>query len=55
MDRTLGHFGDHRLEKGGPFFLGGFWNLAVALCGFGGLEATVPARYGSHGFCATPR
>ena len=55
MDRTLGHFGDLRLEKGGPFFWGGFWNLAVAPCGFAGLEVTELARFGSRVFCATRR
>jgi len=32
MDQCLGRFGDRRLEKGGPFFWPGFWNVAGANC-----------------------
>lgn len=52
MDRSLGRFGDRRLEKGGPFCWSGFWKLAKPASGFGHLAAIEPVKSGLDGSCA---
>ena len=46
MELRLGRFGDRRLEKGGPFFWGGWWRVAGANCGYAVWVGTVRERFG---------
>ena len=55
MEWTFGEFGDHRLEKGGPFCIGSFSTIAVTKSASGGLVATAPARCGLCGSCTIAR
>ncbi len=47
----LGHFGDERLQKGGPIF----WRLSCLGARFACVswEPTAPGRSGMGGFCTT--
>jgi hypothetical protein len=42
----LGRFGDLRLEKGGPFYTGGWWKKEAEVFGFVGSGKTEQARSG---------
>jgi hypothetical protein len=44
MDLSLGHFGDRRLDKGGPSCWPASWLTALGRCGCGGWERTAAAR-----------
>jgi hypothetical protein len=55
MELTLGHFGDLRLQKGGPFFWACLLGLVGARFGCVVLAAIVRARSGSVDFYAMPR
>jgi len=55
MDVGLGRFGDIRLEKGGPFCIGGWSRPPAAEFGFVGLVATGRARFGCFDFCTIGR
>ena len=52
MERSLGRFGDLRLEKGGPLFLAVCWRQANPASGFVRLAAIAPGKCGLAGFCA---
>lgn len=51
MDRTLGHFGDFRLQKGGPFFSAGCSIGAAGRCVCAGSAGRVRERCGLRDFC----
>jgi hypothetical protein len=45
MELSLGHFGDRRLEKGGPIYWAVLSRLGAVLYVFGGLAVIVRGRF----------
>lgn len=55
MQLSLGDFGDERLVKGGPFFIGALSGTAAEASVSGGWGAAAPARCGLRGSCTIPK
>ena len=55
MDRSLGHFGDARLEKGGLIFWIGWCGGGVGGLACAGSVGIAQARYALRGGFGTPR